>query len=133
MFSCISAVFRELRNYCETRETIATVGQKNNYNDELHKKHQINMTNSKSNNRNNMPRAKFSETDLRLINEVYKQKTLTEQDIRQMSRDEIIDLTDLLGGLIGYDKETNDIDELGRLADDAISTLLVLLEERGLM
>lgn len=50
-----------------------------------------------------------------------------------MSRDEIIDLTDLLGGLIGYDKETDDIDELGRLADDAISTLLVLLEERGLM
>ena len=91
------------------------------------------MTNSKSNNRNNMPRAKFSETDLRLINEVYKQKTLTEQDIRQMSRDEIIDLTDLLGGLIGYDKETDDIDELDRLADDAISTLLVLLEERGLM
>lgn len=80
-----------------------------------------------------MPRAKFSETDLRLINEVYTQKTLTEQDIRQMSRDEIIDLTDLLGGLIGYDKETDDIDELGRLADDAISTLLVLLEERGLM
>lgn len=80
-----------------------------------------------------MPRAKFSETDLRLINEVYKQKTLTEQDIRQMSRDEIIDLTDLLGGLIGYDKETDDIDELDRLADDAISTLLVLLEERGLM
>lgn len=91
------------------------------------------MTNSKSNNRNNMPRAKFSETDLRLINEVYKQKTLPEQDIRQMSSDEIIDLTDLLGGLIGYDKETDDIDELGRLADDAISTLLVLLEERGLM
>ena len=80
-----------------------------------------------------MPRAKFSETDLRIINEVYTQKTLTEQDIRQMSRDEIIDLTDLLGGLIGYDKEIDDVDELGRLADDAISTLLVLLEERGLM
>ena len=72
----------------------------------------------------------LDERDLQLINQVYTDKVLTEQDILLMPDKEIIQLTYLLGGLIGYDKEIDDIDAVGKMADDTISKLLVILEKR---
>ncbi len=72
----------------------------------------------------------LDERDLQLINQVYTDKVLTEQDILLMPDKEIIELTYLLGGLIGYDKEIDDIDAVGKMADDTISKLLVILEKR---
>ena len=72
----------------------------------------------------------LDERDLQLINQVYTDKVLTEQDILLMPDKEIIELTYLLGGLIGYNKEIDDIDAVGKMADDTISKLLVILEKR---
>ncbi len=72
-------------------------------------------------------KAKFNDEDLQLINQVYTSKVLTEQDILLMSVDELWELTILLGGLIGYDKETGDIDSTGKKADDVISKVLCIM------
>ncbi len=71
--------------------------------------------------------------DLELINMVSGGDFRCFDEISKMSRDEIIDLTDSLGSLIGYDSTTNDIDALGLEADNVISKLLKMLEKRGEM
>lgn len=73
---------------------------------------------------------KIDDADLRLINQVYTSKVLTERDILLMSVDELWELTILLGGLIGYDKETGDIDSLGKIADDVISKVLLIMYDK---
>lgn len=73
---------------------------------------------------------KIDDADLRLINQVYASKVLTERDILLMSVDELWELTILLGGLIGYDKETGDIDSLGKIADDVISKVLLIMYDK---
>ncbi len=73
---------------------------------------------------------RLNKNDLELINEVYKKRYLTEKDILFFNREQIIELTYLLAGLIGYDEEKNDIDTVGKMADDTISKLLILLEEK---
>ena len=47
-----------------------------------------------------------------------------------MSVDELWELTILLGGLIGYDKETGDIDSTGKKADDVISKVLCIMYDK---
>lgn len=75
-------------------------------------------------------KAKFSQMDLQLINQVYTSKVLTEQDVLRMSVDELWKLTILLGSLIGYDGKTGDIDSTGKKADDVISKVLCVMYDK---
>lgn len=77
-----------------------------------------------------MMKVRFGEMDLQMINQVYTSKVLSEQDILLMSVDELWELTILLGGLIGYDKETGDIDSTGKKADDVISKVLCVMYDK---
>lgn len=52
------------------------------------------------------------------------------EEILSLSAEQIIELTDRLAGLIGYDKEKGDIDELGASADETISKLLNIFYEK---
>lgn len=75
----------------------------------------------------------FTDRDIELINMLQSNKNYSERDIVNMNRIQILDLTDSLGDLIGYDKISGDIDKLGLEADLVISKLLKLLEKRGEM
>lgn len=72
----------------------------------------------------------LNQLDLDVINLVSDVKFTCVNQIFSLSREQIINLTDLLGGLIGFDEDTNDIDNLGKLADAVISKLLIMLENR---
>lgn len=75
----------------------------------------------------------FTNRDIELINSVSSDKFNCSSDINKLSKDEALDLTDLLGNLIGYDSIKKDIDALGLEADNVISKLLIMLEKRGEM
>ncbi len=75
----------------------------------------------------------FTDRDIEIINMSQSNAHYSEKDIMSMNRNQILDLTDALGGLIGYDKVAGDIDRLGSEADGVISKLLQLLEKRGEM
>ena len=76
---------------------------------------------------------KLNNDDIELINLVQKENKYSIEEVLLLSREDILNLTDLLGGLIGYDNVTNDIDSFGRKADSTISKLLELLEQRNEM
>lgn len=76
---------------------------------------------------------KFNERDLELINRVSKNKFTTSEEINNMNKDDVLELTINLGSLIGYDSTIGDIDALGLEADNIISKLLIMLEKRGEM
>lgn len=75
----------------------------------------------------------LSEREIELINKVSKSNYKSSDSITKLPKTEILNLTDLLGNLIGFDVVAGDIDDLGREADSIISKLLVLLERRGEM
>ncbi len=75
----------------------------------------------------------INDRDIELINMVQKDKKLKKEDVLLISKDEMINLTILLGELIGYDSNKDDIDTLGEEADRLISKLLKILELRGEM
>lgn len=70
--------------------------------------------------------------ELELIR-IASSKNYNEKEIKSMSKKELLDLTDNLGSLIGYDPITEDIDAMGLEADNVISKILVFLEKRGEM
>jgi len=75
----------------------------------------------------------LTEKDLAIINSVSERKFISIGEIIKLSKAEVLNLTDLLGGLIGYDSVKKDIDDIGIDADNVISKLLILLEKRGEM
>ncbi len=72
----------------------------------------------------------FTERDLQLIN-ISSQKKYKANEIMSLDADTVFQLTIDLGSLIGYDANIDDIDALGLEADNVISKLLKMLEERG--
>ena len=75
----------------------------------------------------------LSHRDLELINSVSKLKFNSIDDVTTLPKEDVLDIIELLGNLIGYDSEIDDIDAIGLEADNAISKLLLLLEKRGEM
>ncbi len=75
----------------------------------------------------------LTDRELEIVNSVSTTKFKTDKEIIALSKEKILDLTDLLGGLIGYDATIGDIDALGLEADNIISKLLIMLEKRGEM
>ena len=83
---------------------------------------------------NNLNENKLNEDDLKIINlsldESRAFKTIN--DVELLSKNDIMNLIEKnLSGLIGYDKDKGDIDDLGEKADNVISKLLILLRKRG--
>ena len=74
---------------------------------------------------------KLNQSDLQVINKVSVGQYDSIDDVQNLNKKQILNMIDRLSELIGYDEAIDDIDELGKRADNVISKLLILLETRG--
>lgn len=74
---------------------------------------------------------KLNQSDLQVINKVSVGQYDSIDDVQNLNKEKILNMIDRLSELIGYDEAIDDIDEMGKRADNVISKLLILLETRG--
>ena len=68
---------------------------------------------------------------MQVINKVSVGQYDSIDDVQNLNKEKILNMIDRLSELIGYDEAIDDIDEMGKRADNVISKLLILLETRG--
>ena len=77
---------------------------------------------------------RLNKDDLDLINFSLNGRRVFEsiEEIKALPKEEIWSIVeDYLSFLIGYDAEKNDIDDLGRRADNVVAKLIILLTKRN--
>ncbi len=79
---------------------------------------------------------KLSEKELLFIKSIINEFSLgiDFSDYEKLNKEDVLKVINFgLSRYIGYDYKSEDIDEVGKLADDIISKLLIMLEQRGEM